>query len=112
MNPADPKTDHLFTQLAGGGWQPEDWSPDDKKILLVEGISVNEAYVWLVDAATGEKTSLTPRKTDEQVAYSNPRFSKDGKGMVAAGKNDPRVPVSESDQIDAASKNRELRCGI
>jgi len=25
MNPADPKTDHLLTQLKGGGWSPEDW---------------------------------------------------------------------------------------
>jgi len=84
MNPADPKMDHLLTQLSGGGWYPEDWSPDDKKILLVEYISVNETYLWLVDTATGEKTALTPRKTDEQVAYTNGRFSKDGKGVYLA----------------------------
>jgi dipeptidyl aminopeptidase/acylaminoacyl peptidase len=81
MNPADPKTDHLLTQLKGGGWDPEDWSPDDKRILLLEYISVNETYFWLVDTATGEKTALTPRNTGEQVAYSNGRFSKDGKGI-------------------------------
>lgn len=80
-NPADPKSDHLLTQLAGGGWEPQDWSPDDKKILLIEAISVNETYVWLVDTATGDKIALTPRKTGEQVAYSNARFSKDGKGI-------------------------------
>jgi dipeptidyl aminopeptidase/acylaminoacyl peptidase len=81
MNPLYPQTDHLLTQVSGGGWSPEDWSPDDKKILLLEWISVNETYVWLVDTATGEKTALTPRKADEQVAYSNARFSKDGKGV-------------------------------
>ena len=32
MNPADPKTDRLLTPLSGGGWHPEDWSADDKKI--------------------------------------------------------------------------------
>src|SRR5215831_9637288 len=62
MNPTDRKTDHLLVQLSGGGWEPQDWSPDDKKILLMEGISVNETYLWLVDTATGEKTELTPRK--------------------------------------------------
>ncbi len=31
MNPADPKSDHLLTKLDGGGWGPEDWSPDDSK---------------------------------------------------------------------------------
>jgi Tol biopolymer transport system component len=34
MNPADPKSDHLLMKVEGGGWQPMDWSPDDKKILL------------------------------------------------------------------------------
>ncbi|MBV8807732.1 MAG: S9 family peptidase, partial [Acidobacteriaceae bacterium] len=81
INPADPKTDHLLVQVSGGGWEPQDWSPDDKKILVLEGISVNESYLWVVDAATGEKTALTPRNKGEQIAYGNARFSKDGKGI-------------------------------
>jgi dipeptidyl aminopeptidase/acylaminoacyl peptidase len=81
MNPDDPKTDHLLTQLAGGGWQPEDWSPDDKKILLKEEISINESYLWLVDTTTGEKIELTPRNAAEKVSYGEARFSKDGKGI-------------------------------
>lgn len=81
MNPGDAKTDHLLTQLAGGGWQPLDWSPDDKKILLEEELSINESYLWLVDAATGEKTELTPRSMAEKVSYGEGRFSKDGQGI-------------------------------
>ena len=81
MNPDDPQTDHLLTQLAGGGWQPEDWSPDDKKILLKEEISINESYLWLVDTTTGEKIELTPRNAAEKVSYGEARFSKDGKGI-------------------------------
>jgi len=81
MNPTDPKTDHLLTQVNGGGWDPEDWSPDDKKLLLLEGISINETYLWMVDTATGEKSPLFPRMTDEKVAYTEARFSKDGKGI-------------------------------
>jgi dipeptidyl aminopeptidase/acylaminoacyl peptidase len=81
MNPADPKSDHLLTQLKGGGWEPVDWSPDDKHILLLEGISINESYLWLVNTETGEKTALTPRDTKEKVAYSSARFSKDGQGI-------------------------------
>src|SRR5712692_7306714 len=41
MNPADPRTDHLLTPLSGGGLRPMDWSPDDKKILLEEELSIN-----------------------------------------------------------------------
>ena len=81
VNPADPKTDHMLSQLSGGGWQPQDWSPDDKKILLLEYISVSESYLWLVDAATGAKTELMPRNTADKAAYANAKFSKDGKGV-------------------------------
>src|SRR5712692_11050881 len=83
MNPADPKSDHLLTKLEGGGWGPEDWSPDDSKILLKEEISLNEAYLWLVDAQTGEKTALVPSgtKRGDKIAYREARFSKTGKGI-------------------------------
>src|SRR2546430_358318 len=69
MNPADPKSDHLLMQLQGGGWEPLDWSPDDKQILLKEELSINEAYLWLVNTGTGEKTAFTPRDTKEKVSY-------------------------------------------
>jgi dipeptidyl aminopeptidase/acylaminoacyl peptidase len=69
--------------LEGGGWGPEDWSPDDSKILLKEEISLNEAYLWLVDTKTGEKTALMPAgtKRGDKIAYGDARFSKDGKGI-------------------------------
>jgi dipeptidyl aminopeptidase/acylaminoacyl peptidase len=88
MNPADPKTDHLLTQLKGGGWQPIDWSPDDKNILLQEEISINETYLWLVNTVTGEKTAITPRDTKEKVSYGSARFSKDGKGIYVTTDQD------------------------
>jgi dipeptidyl aminopeptidase/acylaminoacyl peptidase len=88
MNPADPKTDHLLTQLKGGGWDPLDWSPDDKNILLQEQISINETYLWLVNTATGEKTAITPRETKEKVSYSSARFSKDGRGIYVTTDQD------------------------
>ena len=88
MNPADPKSDHLLTQFAGGGWRPEDWSPDDKKILLLEELSINESYLWLVDTVTGEKSELTPRNVAEKVSYDEARFSKDGKGIYVTTDKD------------------------
>src|ERR1700739_529790 len=88
MNPSDPKSDRLLTKLAGGGWQPLDWSPDDKQILLLEELSINESYLWLVDTTTGEKTALTPRDAKEKVSYWAGRFSKDGKGMYVTTDKD------------------------
>ncbi|HVH70112.1 MAG TPA: S9 family peptidase, partial [Candidatus Dormibacteraeota bacterium] len=88
MNPSDPKTDRLLTQLSGGGWRSADWSPDDKKILLLEELSNNESYLWLVDTATGQKTELTPHNAVEKVSYGDARFSKDGKGIYVTTDKD------------------------
>jgi len=88
MNPADSKTDRLLTELEGGGWQPQDWSPDDKKILLTEELSINETYLWLVDTTTGKKIALTPRDTKEKIYYGESRFSKDGKGVYVTTDKD------------------------
>jgi len=81
LNPNEPKSDRLLVQLEGGGWSAIDWSPDDAKILLFEEISINESYLWIADAATGEKTLITPKGGKEKVAYAGGVFSSDGKGI-------------------------------
>jgi dipeptidyl aminopeptidase/acylaminoacyl peptidase len=106
MNPADPKSDRLLAKLDGGGWEPLDWSPDDKKILLQEGISINESYLWLVDTATGEKTALTPRETKEKIAYGNAQFSKDGKGIYLTTDKDSEFQRLE--YMNLASKDTKV----
>jgi dipeptidyl aminopeptidase/acylaminoacyl peptidase len=80
-HPEDPKTNHMLAQMTGGGWGALDWSPDDKQILILEEISANETYIWLMDSATGEKTLLTPKGGAEKIAYASAKFSKDGKGI-------------------------------
>ena len=81
IDPRDRKSDHLLAQLDGGGWYPLDWSPDDRTILVQQGISANESYLWLVDAATGARRLLTPKGAGEAVAYGGGRFSADGKSL-------------------------------
>jgi dipeptidyl aminopeptidase/acylaminoacyl peptidase len=88
MNPADPKSDHLLTKLEGGGWEALDWSPNDKKILLKEELSINESYLWLVDTTTGERSVLTPREAKEKISYGDAEFSKDGKGIYVTTDRD------------------------
>lgn len=88
VEPADPKTDHLLAQLQGGGWSPLDWSRDGKTILAVEAISANESYLWLIDAASGEKTLLTPKGGSEKVAYNEGAFTRDGKGIYTTTDKD------------------------
>ena len=102
MNPADPKSDHLLTKLEGGGWEPLDWSPDDKKILLKEELSINESYLWLVDSSTGEKSAFTPRDAKEKVFYGEGEFSKDGKGIYVT--TDKESEFQRLAYLDLATK--------
>src|SRR6266446_7171757 len=81
LNPADPKSDRMVAQLKGGGWSVYEFSPDDKQMLVVEGISANESYLWLMDVATGNKTLITPKGEPVKVLYGSAQFSKDGKGI-------------------------------
>lgn len=88
MDPADPRTDRLLAPMEGGGWWPMDWSPDGKQIAVTEFISINDARLWLVDAATGQKKLLTPPVAGEQVAYSRAQFSRDGKSLYVTTDKD------------------------
>jgi dipeptidyl aminopeptidase/acylaminoacyl peptidase len=88
MDATDPKTDHMLLQLQGGGWSVLDWSPDNKKLLVHEEISINENYLWLADVASGQKTLITPKVESQKVAYDSARFSKDGKGLYVTTDRD------------------------
>ncbi|MDB6064686.1 MAG: hypothetical protein JWR26_894 [Pedosphaera sp.] len=88
MNPSDPKTDRLLTQLQGGGWSARDFSPNDRQLLLEEFISANENHLWMLDVATGERTLLTPKGGQEKISCGNARFSKDGKGIYVTTDRD------------------------
>ncbi len=66
-----------------GDWSVSDWSPDDKAVAAVESLSINESYVHVIDVATGEARSPTPRAAPggPTVAYGDVRFARDGKAL-------------------------------
>jgi len=88
LKPDDPRSDRLLAQLEGSGWRALDWSPDDRTLLVLEFISANESYLWLFDAATGQRTLLTPKGGAEPVSYGEGRFSRDGKGLYVTTDRD------------------------
>lgn len=100
MDPRDPKTDRLLVQLEGGGWGAEDWSPDDRIVLLREYVSINESHLWLVDVASGNKSALTPRS--KGVAIGVARFAKDGRGVFLT--TDAGFEYKRLAYLDLASK--------
>lgn len=83
VDPRDQATDRIVVQLEGGGWFVSDWSPDNSALAVLEYVSINESYIWLVDVASGERTPVTPRGGPEKIAYGNVRFATDGRGLYA-----------------------------
>ncbi len=102
IDPSDPSTDKLVLHVDGGGWGCDDWSPDGKQLLVREYISANESYLYLVDAATGDKTSLTPKGGMEQISYGGGEFSRDGKGIYVT--TDRESEFQRLTYIDLAAK--------
>ncbi|MBV8215011.1 MAG: S9 family peptidase [Verrucomicrobia bacterium] len=79
IDDANPATDHLLTEADSAGWQPADWSYDNRTLLVRQEISINETNLFLVDTSTGSKTQLNP--PGKRVAYGNAVFSHEGKGL-------------------------------
>ncbi len=106
LNPADPKSDRMIAQLKGGGWGVSEFSPNDRQILVGEYISANESYLWLMDAATGNKTLITPKGGAEKVLYGSAQFSKDGKGFFVTTDRDSEF--QRLAYIDLATKKHDF----
>ena len=81
MDPKNPKDARLVLEVKGGGWGVNDISPDDKTIIVGEGLSVTESRLYVVDIATGTKTRLSP-ETKEQAVFEGAVFLKDGKTII------------------------------
>ncbi len=87
MDPADPKTDKLLIQVAGGGWRVNDWSPDDSKLLIAEYVSINESHLWLLNVQTAALERITP-KTGEKISWTGAQFMKDGRSIFVTTDQD------------------------
>ncbi|MEP0916716.1 S9 family peptidase [Leptolyngbya sp. DQ-M1] len=88
IDPTNPKSDRLLAQVEGGGWGGMSWSPDDRQLLVMEFVSVNESYLWIFDTNSGEKKLITPKDGKEKVSYQGGVFSKDGKGLYVVTDRD------------------------
>ena len=101
MDPANPASDRQVLELSGGGWAVLGWSPDDTKLLLEEGISINESYLWLADLKTGTKELLTP-KGPEKIAWGPATFAKSGKSIFLV--SDQGTEFKQLHRMDLATQ--------
>jgi dipeptidyl aminopeptidase/acylaminoacyl peptidase len=76
-DPADRLAPQLVYEAPHPGWEPVDWSPDGKSLLLLRYVSVNESYAYVFDIAQKKLTEIEPAKAK---AARDALFSRDGKG--------------------------------
>lgn len=88
VNANDPASAHMVAQMEGGGWRVTDWSPAGQQLLAVNQVSAAESSVWLIDIASGKKELLTPKTGAETVAFNEPHFAKDVKGVYFTSDQD------------------------
>jgi dipeptidyl aminopeptidase/acylaminoacyl peptidase len=81
IDPRDPKSDRRLAELEGGGWRPLDWSPDSRRLLVQETVSVAESYLWIFDSVDGKREPITPRGGAEKVRYRGGAFTPDGRAV-------------------------------
>ena len=89
-DPATPGSERRIAEVQGS-WSPLDWSADNRRVLLSEFISANEAYLHWVDAAGGEVHTITPRnarKEDPTVSYQGGKWSPDGRSVYTSSDRD------------------------
>jgi dipeptidyl aminopeptidase/acylaminoacyl peptidase len=71
---------------SAGAWYPLDWSPDDRKLLVLKYLSVAEAYLYVVDMDSGKKHEVEP--TPAKVGITGAKFSRDGQGVYLISNRD------------------------
>jgi dipeptidyl aminopeptidase/acylaminoacyl peptidase len=90
IDPRDPATDRRLAEVEGGGFTPLDWSPDGKRLLVMEYVSVNESYLWTYDTTSGQRELVTPKPPAgaEKVRYQGGQFNRQGTALYTATDKD------------------------
>ena len=89
IDAVDPESGALPRLVVGGdgaAWYPLDWSPDDRKLLALRQVTSSEAYLYVVELATGEKHEVDPAPS--KAAIVDARFSRDGQGVYLISDRD------------------------
>jgi dipeptidyl aminopeptidase/acylaminoacyl peptidase len=76
---ANPGVEIPLRENEGNSWSMEDWSDDERWMVISKYRSVNESELYLFDLQSKTTTPINPSST--QVAYGDVAFSKDGKGL-------------------------------
>ena len=76
VDPRNPSTNRMVAQVQGGGWGIADFSPDGRRAVAVNSISVTKSNLFLLDLAGGAMTPIGDHSRD--IAYGGAQFAPDG----------------------------------
>ncbi|HYJ51831.1 MAG TPA: prolyl oligopeptidase family serine peptidase [Allosphingosinicella sp.] len=76
IDPRDPSTNRMVAEVQGGGWQIADFSPDGRRAVVFNYISVTKSNLYLMDLANGAMTPIGDHTRD--IAYGGAGFAPDG----------------------------------
>lgn len=106
MDPLHPEETRMVLQVNGGGTSVQDWSPDDRTLLVEEALSVNQSRLWTVDVATGTRNALIAELPGDTIAYGSARWSRDGKGVYLT--TDAGSEFQQLVYLDLATRRRTV----
>ena len=91
-DPAAPGSERRIAEVQGS-WSPLDWSPDDRRLLLSEFISANEAYLALGGrggrrGACDHSARTRASGRTPTVSYQGGRWSADGRSVYTLSDRD------------------------
>lgn len=71
--------EHEMVFESSGLWAPLDWSPDDRRVLLGNYISINESRIFVLDLESRELTPVNP--SEDRIGYGGGAFDRSGDGL-------------------------------
>jgi acetyl esterase/lipase len=76
VDPRDPATNRMVAQVQGGGWGIIDFSPDARRAVAINFLSVTKVNLFQLDLASGSMTPIGDQSRD--IAYGGAQFAPDG----------------------------------
>ena len=86
VDPESGALPHLAVSGDSAAWYPLDWSPDDRKLLVLKYVSIAEGYLYVVDLCNGQKREVDPSR--DKVGITDAKFSRDGQGVYLISDRD------------------------
>jgi dipeptidyl aminopeptidase/acylaminoacyl peptidase len=86
VDPESGALPRLAVSGDGAAWYALDWSPDDRKLLVLKSVSFAESYLYLVDLVSGQKREVEPAPGKVRIAGA--RYSRDGQGIYLISDRD------------------------